>query len=458
MRPRGARLRAGRRWTRATVAAGSVAVLGAFTACSTTAEEGPVDDGVLTIATVENGDILRMQELADQYLADHPDVEIEWVTLPEGELRQRVTTDIATGAGQFDIVMLGAYETTIWGGRDWLVPLDDMPAEYELDDVLPTVREALSLDGSLYALPFYAESSFTMYRTDLFEARGIELPEQPTWDDLLAAAPEISFSSSFTGDPFCLRGKPGWGENTALITAMANSYGGRWFDEEWTPQLDSEAWAQTMATYAGLGTYAGADVAEQGYNENLARFQAGECAIWVDATAAGSFVTDPEVSSVADDVGFAAAPDAGGDRGSNWLWAWALAIPTSSVQQEEARDFIGWATGPEYSELVAAEHGWAHVPPGTRTSLYENPDYLEAAPFAELTLAAIEAADPENPTTEPVPYTGIQYVAVPEFQGMGTAVGQQFTDVLTGDRTPEEALENSQWVTAKIAERIRFIE
>lgn len=331
-----------------------------------------------------------------------------------------------------------------------------MPAEYALEDILPTVLESLSVDGRPYALPFYGESSFTMYRTDLFEQAGATMPQEPTWEDLLAGARQVQEATGVDG--VCVRGKPGWGENTALLTAMANSYGGRWFDEEWTPQLDSEPWAQTMQTYVEMGALSSADLATQGYTENLARFQAGECAVWVDATAAGSFVSDPEVSQVAGDVGFVAAPSGGTDRGSNWLWAWSLAVPASSEHQDVAREFVAWATSSEYTELVAAEHGWANVPPGTRTSLYSNPEYLAAAPFAEQTLTAITSADPEDPTVEPVPYTGVQYVAVPEFQGIGTAVGQQFTDALTGERTPEEALENAQWVTAKVAERIRFIE
>lgn len=438
--------------TRPVIAALAALALAGISGCSSS--PAPEDDNVLRIAVVDNGDLLRMQELSEHFLREHPDVELEWVTLNEGELRQRVTTDIATGAGQFDLVSLGAYETSIWADRGLLSPLDSLPDDYEVDDLIPTVRETLSADGTLYALPFYGESSFTMYRKDLFDAAGIEMPEQPTWDFIVDAADKLSAQDE--GSQVCLRGKPGWGENMAVVTSMANSYGGRWFDNDWQPQLDSEAWNKALSTYVALGEFAPSDVTENGFNENIELFQSGACSIWVDSTAAASSLTDPEVSSVADQVGFAQAPDAGLDKGSNWLWTWSLAVPASSEKQDLAQEFATWATSKEYTELVADEYGWVNAPPGTRESLYERAEYLEAAPFASLTLSSMEAADVESPTVDDVPYTGIQYVAIPDFQGFGSAVGNQVADALAGRTSVEEALENSQWVTEKVTERTRL--
>lgn len=411
----------------------------------------------LVIATVSNPDMERMQRLSDAFTADNPDVTLEWVTLDENTLRQRVTTDIATSAGRFDVVTIGTYEAPIWAERGWLVPLDEMPEGYDVEDLLPTIREALSVDGTLYAAPFYGESAFTMYRTDLFEAAGIEMPEAPTWDLIRTAAAAISRQNADVHG-ICLRAKSGWGENIALITAMANSYGARWFDMDWRPQFETETWASAVNDYVSLLTQFGPpDPASNGYAETLALFQDGQCAIWIDATVAASAITDPEVSTVADSVGFALAPDRGLGKRSNWLWAWALAISAGSAQQEAAKRFVAWATSKEYTGLVAREEGWAHAPPGTRKSLYDSSEYIEAAPFAELVLASIEAADPEAPTVEEVPYTGIQYVAIPEFPGMATAVGARIAAAVAGDIPTGEALDNAQWVTGKVMERARFI-
>lgn len=443
-----------RRTTRVVALGLVVGVGSALSACSTS-DEATEPDATLTIATVDNGDMIRMQELADQFTEEHPDITIAFTTMREGELRQQVTTDIATGAGRFDIVTLGPYETPLWAGNEWLLPLDGLGGDYDIDDIIPSIRSSLSYDGSTYAVPFYGESSFTMYRTDLFEEAGLTMPEQPTWDDILAAAEQLDDPSGTRG--MCLRGQAGWGENVALVTAMANSYGGRWFDTEWQPQLESDAWREAVSTYVALGQVADQSSATLGYNENLDLFREGRCAIWVDSTAAASFLID-EGSPVADSVGFALAPDTGLDVGSNWLWAWALAIPESSTEPDAAREFVAWATSPEYTELVAQEYGWANVPPGTRTSLYENEDYLAAAPFAPLVQQSLETADPDQPTVDDVPYTGIQYVTVPQFQGIGTAVGNQLAAALSGDTPVAEALKNSQWVTEKVSERIRFTE
>jgi sorbitol/mannitol transport system substrate-binding protein len=412
----------------------------------------------ITIATVNNDDMIRMQALSANFTAANPDIELNWVTLEENVLRQRVTTDIATGSGQFDVVTIGTYEVPIWAERDWLVPLRDMPDGYDVEDILPPIRAGLSIDDTLYAAPFYGESSFTMYRTDLFEKAGLQMPAAPSWDFIKQAAAAITDKSNEIYG-ICLRGKPGWGENIALLTAMANSYGARWFDAEWQPQFGSEAWASTLNDYLMLlNDYGPPDASANGYNENLALFQDGKCGIWIDATVAASSVTNPKQSKVADRVGFALAPDNGLGRRSNWLWAWSLAISAGSQEQEAAKKFVAWATSAEYTEIIAAKEGWANVPPGTRASLYRNPAYLDAAPFAEMTLASIEAADPKNPTVEDVPYTGIQFVAIPEFQSIGTAVGQRFALSLEGAISSREALANAQWVTGKVIERVRFLE
>ncbi len=412
----------------------------------------------ITIATVNNDDMNRMQALSANFTEANPDIELNWVTLEENILRQRVTTDIATGSGRFDVVTIGTYEVPIWAKRDWLVPLGDMPDGYDVDDILPAIRAGLSIDGTLYAAPFYGESSFTMYRTDLFEKAGLKMTAEPSWDFIKQAAAAITDKSNGIYG-ICLRGKPGWGENMALLTAMANSYGARWFDEQWRPRLDSEAWASTLNDYRMLlNDYGPPDAAANGYNENLALFQDGKCGIWIDATVAASAVTNTGQSKVADRVGFALAPDNGLSKRSNWLWAWSLAISAGSQKQEAAKKFVAWATSPEYTELIAEKDGWANVPPGTRSSLYSNPAYLDAAPFAEMTLASIQAADPVNPTVEKVPYTGIQYVAIPEFQSIGTAVGQRFALCLEGAISCDEALANAQWVTGKVIERARFLE
>jgi len=413
------------------------------TATAATAEE-------LTIATVNNGDMIRMQGLTEDFTAKTGHT-IEWVTLEENVLRQRVTTDISTKGGAFDLMTIGMYETPIWAKNGWLVPLDDLSAEYNAADLLPAMANGLSYDGTLYAAPFYGESSMIMFRTDLMEKAGLTMPEAPTWDFIKEAAVAMTDRDNEING-ICLRGKAGWGEGGAFITAMSNSFGARWFDENWKPQFDTPQWADTLNFYVDLMNQSGPPgYATNGFNENLSLFQQGKCGMWIDATVAASFVTNPNDSTVADKVGFALAPDNGLGKRSNWLWAWALAIPAGTEKEAAAKQFIEWATGTGYIDLVAEKEGWANVPPGARTSLYENPNY-QAVPFSKMTLESILSADPNSPTVDPVPYVGVQFAAIPEFAGIATEVSQEFSAVYAGQQTVEEALAKAQELTTDAME------
>ncbi|MEN3346671.1 MAG: polyol transport system substrate-binding protein [Bradyrhizobium sp.] len=411
----------------------------------------------LTIATVNNSDMIRMQGLTSEFTAKNPDISVKWVTLEENVLRQRVTTDIATKGGQFDVLTIGTYEVPIWAKKSWLVPLDKLGADYDVGDLLPKIRDAVSVDGKLYAAPFYGESSMVMYRTDLFDKAGLKMPDSPTWDFVVDAAKKLTDKAGGVYG-ICLRGKAGWGENMAFLTAMSNSFGARWFDEKWEPQFNSPEWKKTLTTYVDLMKQAGPPGASSnGFNENLALFSAGKCAMWIDATVAASMVTNPKDSKVADKVGFALAPNTGLGKNANWLWAWSLAVPAGSKKVDAAQKFIAWATSKDYSKLVADKEGWASAPPGTRVSLYKNPDYLKVAPFAKMTLASIDAADPNKPTVKPVPYVGVQYAAIPEFQGIGTSVGQQFAAALSGNTSVDAALAAAQSSTEREMKRAGYI-
>lgn len=427
-------------------------------ACSALALSGLASAETLTIATVNNGDMIRMQGLTKEFTDKNPDIQIEWVTLEENVLRERVTTDIATNGGQYDIMTIGNYEVPIWAKQGWLLPLEKLGDKYDVNDMLPSIRGGLTVEGKLYAAPFYGESAMIMYRKDLFEKAGLKMPENPTWEFIGDAARKITDRKADVNG-ICLRGKAGWGENMAFITALTNSFGGRWFDENWKPQFDQPEWKNSLQFYVDLMKDAGpSGAASNGFNENLTLFQQGKCGMWIDATVAASFVSNPKDSKVADKVGYALFPTHGESKNhGNWLWSWNLAIPKSSQKAESAEKFIAWATSKDYSDLVASKEGWANVPPGTRTSLYKNADYEKAAPFAKTTLAAMNAADITKPTVKPVPYTGGQFVAIPEFQSLGTTVGQLFSAVVAGQSSVDDALAGAQSTATREMTRAGYI-
>ncbi|KPP87927.1 MAG: ABC-type sorbitol/mannitol uptake system substrate-binding component SmoE [Rhodobacteraceae bacterium HLUCCA08] len=432
------------------------ALLAASALVSVTATAAHADE--ITIATVNNSDMIIMQELSSQW-EEQTGHTIDWVVLEENVLRQRVTTDIATGSGSFDIITIGAYEAPIWGAQDWLVALDDLGDAYDYDDIFEPVRNGLSADGTLFAVPFYAESSFTFYRTDLFEAAGIAPPtEQITYEDFAEIAAQLHDPDNGIFGT-CQRGKAGWGENMAFVGPMVNAFGGQWFDMDWNPTIDSPEWHAAITYYVDLmNNYGPPGASANGHNENRALFADGRCATWVDATSAAGYIYNPDESSVADTTGFFQAPMQVTDKGTGWFWAWALAIPTSSQNVDVAKEFLAWSTSADYVTLVGETKGWVAAPPGTRQSTYDNPAYTEAAPFADTVLNSILAANPADATLNPVPYTGVQFVAIPEFQGIGNYVGQQIAAALAGQQSVDEALANSQAFAEREMTRAGYIE
>jgi sorbitol/mannitol transport system substrate-binding protein len=424
-------------------------------ACALTGFSLPAYADTLTIATVNNGDMIRMQKLTEDFTKANPDIKLNWVTLEENVLRQKVTTDIATKGGQYDVLTIGTYEVPIWGKKGWLVPLDNLGADYDVSDLLPAIRAGLTVDGKLYAAPFYGESSMVMYRKDLMEKAGLTMPDKPTWDFIKQAADKMTDKAAGIYG-ICLRGKAGWGENMAFLTATANSFGARWFDDKWNAQFNTPEWKATLDYYVPLMKADGPPGASSnGFNENLALFSAGKCGMWIDATVAASMVTSKD-STVADKVGFALAPDNGLGKRGNWLWAWSLAIPAGSTKVADAEKFISWATSKHYTELVASKEGWPNVPPGTRTSLYMNPEYSKV-PFAKMTLDSINSADPTHPTVKPAPYVGVQFVAIPEFAGIATDVGQDFSAALAGSMSIDDALAKAQTTTEAAMKKAGYI-
>ncbi|MDT6941092.1 sugar ABC transporter substrate-binding protein [Brucella pseudogrignonensis] len=410
----------------------------------------------LTIATVNNADMIIMQKLSSEWEKETGN-KLNWVVLEENVLRQRVTTDIATKSGQFDIMTIGGYEAPIWGKAGWLLEVDDLGDDYDYNDLIEPVRAGLTVDEKLYAVPFYAESSFTLYRKDLFDAAGLTMPDQPTYEQIKEFATKLTDKSKEQYG-LCLRGKPGWGENMAYLGTLVNTYGGRWFDEEWKPQINSDEWKKAINFYVDLMKEAGPPgITSNGFNENQALFSTGHCAMWIDATSAAGRIYDPNQSQVADKVAFTKAPVEVTPNGSSWAWSWNLAIPASTNKAEAAKSFLKWATSKGYVDLVGEKEGWVAVPPGTRQSTYANENYKKAAPFAETVLTAIESADPTKPTKDPVPYTGIQFVAIPEFQAIGTIVGQAISSAVAGQQSVDAALDGAQRQAEQIMTQAGYI-
>jgi sorbitol/mannitol transport system substrate-binding protein len=438
--------------------------LTAFAAPQTVAPAGAADATTITIATVNNPQMVDMQHLTPEFTKRYG-INVKYVTLPENTLRQKVTSDVATGGGQFDLATVGTYEVPIWAKNKWIVDLqpyfDKMSKAdaqaYDLTDLLPNVRLGLSYQNRLYALPFYGESSMTFYNKRLFQQAHLTMPLHPTWDQIQTFAAALHKPSQ-NQYGICLRGLPGWGEMGAPLTTVINTFGGEWFDMSWKPQLTSPPDIAAVGFYVNLvRKYGEPGATSSGFTECETNFSQGRAAMWVDATSASGEITDPKSSKVASDVGFAFAPTKTTPKGSHWLWAWALAMESSSKNKDAAFKFLTWATSREYIKLVASARGWGNVPPGTRLSTFNEPQYKKAAPYGSIILASMQTANPTDSTLHKVPYVGVQFVGIPEFQAIGTQVTQNIAASMTGSTTVDAALQLSQTQTERIMHQAGYV-
>jgi sorbitol/mannitol transport system substrate-binding protein len=421
--------------------------------CTWAGAGGGTGSGTVTVAIVANPQMRDIEKFTGVFEREHPGIKVRFVTLPENEARARITQDVATKAGQFDVVMIGTYEAPMWGRYGWLTDLTKYAhndPSYDINDLMPAVRKGLSANGKLYAAPFYGESSFLMYRKDLFQQAGLTMPAHPTWTQVADFARKLK-TKDRAG--ICLRGLAGWGEQLAPLDTVINTFGGRWYDPHWNAQLTSPATARAVKFYIDLIKRAGEPGAPNaGYSECLTAYTQGRAAMWYDATVSAGSLEDPKVSKVVGKNGYVAAPVMDTQR-SGWLWAWSLAIPTTAKDPGAAWQFVSWATSKQYIRMVGEKLGWTRVPPGSRLSTYRIPQYVQSSSgAAQVTLEALKTVDPEHPTKPPVPYTGIQYVQIPEFQDLGTSVAQQFAAVLAGNESLESALKNAQGDAQKVAD------
>jgi sorbitol/mannitol transport system substrate-binding protein len=404
--------------------------------------------GTVTVAVVSNplvtGQMIPLTESV--FEKQNPGIKVKFATYTEGDLRAAIEKDVSTHSNSFNAVMIGPYEAPLFAKNNWLVDLTKQyiasdPA-YDAADLLPPVAKALSYNGDLYAAPFYGESSMLYYNKTLLKAAGVTIPEHPTWNQVQAAAAKLNQPGKVSG--ICLRGLAGWGDNMAALDTVINTFGGEWYNTSWQAQLNSPATTAAINFYVNLvKQYGEPGASNDSFNQLLTLYGQGKCAMWYDATVAATSIAG-EFPSVYAQTGYAFAPTEK-TSSSGWLWSWSLGIPQGVSDQSAAWKWISWATSKQYDTLVAQKYGWSAVPPGNRTSLYSNASYLKAAaPFANITLQSIDGTDPDHPTVNKVPYVGVQYVDIPQFETLGMSVGQQIAGAIAGTESVSQAISAAQ--------------
>ncbi|WP_115788341.1 ABC transporter substrate-binding protein [Arthrobacter silvisoli] len=442
---------------RAALAAGALCMALTVSACAGAGGGSTAgDQKSINVLMVNNPQMEDLQRLTADSFTKETGIKVNYTILPENDVRAKISQEFSSQAGQYDVASLSNYEIPFYSANGWLAPLDNVAKDPEFNqaDIMPAYTASLTgKDGKLYGEPFYGESSFLMYRKDILEAKGLTMPEKPTWDEVAEIAAQADGAAPGMKG-ICLRGQPGWGQIFAPLTTVVNTYGGTWFDKDWNAKVNSPEFTAAVEFYTKLVREHGeAGAAQAGFTECLNNMSQSKVAMWYDATsAAGALESD--ASPVKGKIGYAQAP-VKETKSSGWLWTWSWAMQAASKKQDAAGKFIAWASSKEYEELVASKLGWARVPSGKRISTYENTEFQKAAPFFEAERFAIANADPKNPGVQERPAVGIQFVGIPEFAGMGTKVSQGVSSAIAGQGTVADALAKGQAAAEKVGNRYK---
>jgi len=411
----------------------------------------------VNVLMVNNPQMIDLQKLTAANFTKKTGIKVNYTVLPENEVRDKISQEFSSQAGQYDVASISNYEVPFYAKNNWLAPLDSFVQKdtaFDQNDILKPMTESLTAeDGKLYGEPFYGESSFTMYRKDVLQAKGLTMPDNPTWAQVADVAAKVDGAQPGMKG-ICLRGLPGWGEVMAPLTTVVNTFGGTWFTKDWQAQVNSPAFKQAVNFYVNLIKAHGEPGASQaGFTECLNAMSQSKVAMWYDATSAAGSLEDPSVSKVAGKVGYVQAPVVK-TKASGWLWTWAFVEPKTTKNADAASKYMLWATGKDYEKLVGQKLGWARVPAGKRKSTYSIPEYKKAsAAFGQQTLQAIEEANPENPGVQPRPTVGVQFVDIPEFQDLGTKVSQDIAAAIAGRGTVDDALNKGQTLAEQVAKK-----
>lgn len=442
----------------------SVTVAGCTVGATGSPSAGSSTGGSITVAVVNDPNMLTMENLTPAF-TKQTGIKVKYVTLDDQDLRQKVTTAAATKSGLYDVAMISPDEVQSgWASNNWVLPLSSLIAKlpqqqqqaYDVSDLLPAVRDSLSYNGQLYSVPFYGESNILYYRKDLFAKAGLTMPAKPTWDQVESFAKKLNNPQGGTYG-IVLKGIPQYGQLAPLLTEIA-SFGASWFNSKWQPQLTSPQFEKAVNFYVNLvRNYGEPGASGIGFPEGLNLMAQGKAAMWADSTVAAGSLDDPATSKVVGKIGYAQAPVQGCVNGSHWLYAWSLSIVNGSKNVNAALQFLLWATGKGYINLVAQKDGWVNAPPGTRTSTYTNSNYTKAAPFAQTTLDAMNSATNNDPACQAVPYKGTTAIYIPEFSDFGNQFAQGLAAAVSGRESVSTWLKGSQAYVTNVMTKAGYI-
>jgi len=357
--------------------------------------------------------------------------------------------ELSSRSSHYDLMFNGPYTTVKYHKAGWAEPLEKYinntkltSPDFDLDDFLKAFLDLhRAPDGSLIGMPYSAETAVFYYRTDLFEKAGIKEPPK-TWAELDRIAPKLHDPPNSYA--FCTRGRAGAGMNMSIWAAFLWSWGGRWFDENMHPQLDTpEARAGTDMYINLLSTWAPPGIASYGVEEAYTDFAQGKVAMYYESSVWLGMFNDPKRSKIVDKFRVVPIPMGPyGDISNPYPSCHGWMIPTASKQKEAAWLFLQWFVCKDtvMKRALTGQSGDVHL-----KSVILDPHYKEIYNKQGWADAFLEGAKVARPDYRPV--------QLAEYFEVGDRVGLGLSEILLGKKSTREALKDTNDDVYKIMKR-----
>lgn len=379
-------------------------------------------------------------------------IKLRFEKVPPGQIRQKAMLDLSSKTGTFATHAADPMYYPLYVSNHWVDPLDKYlndatltdPAWFNYADIIKAWRDADSIDGKPYGIPYDGEVTVQVYRKDLYQAKGLKPAD--TYDELLANAKTLNDPTNRLYG-LALRGFAGAGQNMYVYPSLLRGFGGGWFSGKDLVVNSPEA-VRALDWYVNaLTQYAPPAVRNWNWPDIADAFSQGTLACYIDAHSSAAVLNNPEKSKVVGKIGFARWPKGPSGKRVTSIWNWGF--PINAALSERAKKatwlFIAWATSAE----TQARTSWKFAGPAKRSGLnrlsaWRSAEFAAAMQGAgdNFIGAALQSLEQD---------TDVDWrPRVPQWPAVGEAMATSIQAALVGQKKSKEALDEAQARIAQI--------
>ncbi|WP_421996174.1 ABC transporter substrate-binding protein [Reyranella sp.] len=373
-------------------------------------------------------------------------IKLRFEKVPPGQIRQKAMLDLSSKTATYATHAADPMYYALYVANKWVEPLDKYlsdakltdPAWFKYDDIIKAWREADSIDGKPYGVPYDGEVTLQVYRKDLYAAKGLKAAD--TYDQLVANAKALTDPAARQYG-LALRGFAGAGQNMYIYPSLLRGFGGNWGSGKQIV-VNSAPAVEALTWYVDtLNKYAPPAVRNWNWPDIADAFSQGTIATYIDAHSSAAVITNPEKSKVVGKIAYARWPKGPSGKRVSSLWNWGF--PVNAALSDKAKKatwlFITWATSAE----TQARTSWKFDGPAKRSglnrlSLWRSPEFAAAMKNAgdNFITAALESLEQD---------TDVDWrPRVPQWPAIGETMGTAIQSALVGQKKPKEALDEAQ--------------